>query len=130
MGNAKTVRNNNSSRFGKWTALYLKGAEIQCAAVKDYLLEKSRIVGQSGEDRNYHIFYMLMYSDPGTFGISKNHMEWNYTDTGAPDAPGFNDVEEFTDSEQQVITWEGGRQLAMTRCRNSLAKVQRAMGRG
>ena len=61
-GNAKTVRNNNSSRFGKYVLLYYtqsKG-EILGARVKNYLLEKSRIVGPAAGERNYHAFYQLL----------------------------------------------------------------------
>lgn len=59
-GNAKTVRNNNSSRFGKWMEVQfsLSGGIIGCRIV-NYLLEKSRIVHPAGEERSYHIFYNL-----------------------------------------------------------------------
>jgi myosin heavy subunit len=56
------VRNNNSSRFGKYVLLYfgLKNGDIKGARVKNYLLEKSRIVGPSKEERGYHVFYHLI----------------------------------------------------------------------
>ena len=59
-GNAKTVRNNNSSRFGKFTKVFVRDGQIAAAAVEHYLLEKSRIVFQEEGDRNYHIFYYLL----------------------------------------------------------------------
>ena len=60
-GNAKTIRNNNSSRFGKWMEVYfdqLKG-NIGSARIINYLLEKSRLVHQQRAERNFHIFYQM-----------------------------------------------------------------------
>lgn len=60
-GNAKTVRNNNSSRFGRFMQLQVaKDGGIQYGIVKNFLLEKSRILTQDDEDRSYHIFYQLL----------------------------------------------------------------------
>lgn len=64
-GNSKTARNNNSSRFGKWIQLNYRAAprssalQLAGARITQYLLEKSRVVVHSGEERNYHIFYQL-----------------------------------------------------------------------
>ncbi|KAJ8341958.1 hypothetical protein SKAU_G00342490 [Synaphobranchus kaupii] len=59
-GNAKTVRNNNSSRFGKFVEIHFNEKNTVVGGfVSHYLLEKSRICMQSKEERNYHIFYRL-----------------------------------------------------------------------
>ena len=71
-GNAKTVRNNNSSRFGKLFSIYFsppnpsdtkstaRGCRIQTASVTNYLLEKSRVVWQADGERNYHVYYQIL----------------------------------------------------------------------
>ncbi|TYH60082.1 hypothetical protein ES332_D08G268200v1 [Gossypium tomentosum] len=59
-GNAKTVRNNNSSRFGKFVEIQFdKHGRISGAAIRTYLLERSRVCQVSDPERNYHCFYLL-----------------------------------------------------------------------
>ncbi|XP_024835619.1 unconventional myosin-XIX isoform X1 [Bos taurus] len=59
-GNACTLRNSNSSRFGKFIQLQLNGAQqMTGAAVQTYLLEKTRVACQAPSERNFHIFYQI-----------------------------------------------------------------------
>uniref|UniRef100_A0A5B6YR02 Putative Myosin 2 isoform 1 n=1 Tax=Davidia involucrata TaxID=16924 RepID=A0A5B6YR02_DAVIN len=64
-GNAKTVRNNNSSRFGKFVEIQFdQRGRISGAAIRTYLLERSRVCQVSNPERNYHCFYMLCAAPP------------------------------------------------------------------
>lgn len=59
-GNACTLRNNNSSRFGKFIQLQLnRTQQMTGAAVQTYLLEKTRVAYQASSERNFHIFYQI-----------------------------------------------------------------------
>ncbi|KAI6172704.1 hypothetical protein M3Y98_01003000 [Aphelenchoides besseyi] len=100
IGNARTIRNDNSSRFGKFIQIHFTDRfNISGAEMKTYLLEKSRVVYQSQNERNYHIFYQMTAArehsilqglelDPAT--------NFHYTNQGdAFEIPGVNDEEEF-----------------------------------
>lgn len=65
-GNAKTVRNDNSSRFGKYVRIWVdkNNKKILGASISNYLLEKSRVTSPSEGERNYHIFYFMLKGYP------------------------------------------------------------------
>ena len=63
-GNSKTVRNDNSSRFGKYTQLQFNGEGVLVGSFMGvYLLEKSRVCGVGGEERGYHFFYQVLEAE-------------------------------------------------------------------
>jgi myosin-7 len=99
-GNAKTLRNDNSSRFGKYIDVHFDAmGAIKCAQVEQYLLEKSRITGQQIGERNYHIFYMINKGGSAELkartSLTKCE-DYEYIMGGqCPDLQRFNDVEEW-----------------------------------
>ncbi|XP_069382296.1 unconventional myosin-IXAa isoform X3 [Paralichthys olivaceus] len=81
-GNAKTAHNNNSSRFGKFIQVnYQESGTVRGAYVEKYLLEKSRLVYQEHNERNYHVFYYLLAGtneeERATFHLKKPE-EYHY----------------------------------------------------
>lgn len=98
-GNAKTIRNDNSSRFGKYiTVKFDSNGGIVNAYVQQYLLEKIRIVSQAKEERNYHIFYCIL-AGLGNEERSRLHLtkaaDYAYLNKSTPKCDTRNDGEEW-----------------------------------
>ncbi|GMF43417.1 unnamed protein product [Phytophthora fragariaefolia] len=106
-GNAKTIRNDNSSRFGKFTQLQfnsdccLVGAEC-----RHYLLEKSRVVAQAPGERNYHIFYQLVSAKEDVFGFdqSTSAKEFRYLQDEKLILDGETDLERYQITRDALST--------------------------
>jgi myosin-5 len=99
-GNAKTLRNDNSSRFGKFTCLQFEKASglLVGAACQTYLLEKTRVVQQGDGERNYHIFYQLLHSGKRAEVEELTKDGLNYVKGG------HQTIEGRTDSERWMLT--------------------------
>uniref|UniRef100_A0A8D2B137 Unconventional myosin-Va n=1 Tax=Sciurus vulgaris TaxID=55149 RepID=A0A8D2B137_SCIVU len=105
IGNAKTTRNDNSSRFGKYIEIgFDKRYRIIGANMRTYLLEKSRVVFQAEEERNYHIFYQLCASAQlPEFKMLRlgNANSFHYTKQGgSPVIEGVDDAKEMVHTRQ------------------------------
>ncbi|KZV70470.1 myosin 5 [Peniophora sp. CONT] len=111
-GNAKTTRNDNSSRFGKYIQILFDGKqEIVGARIRTYLLERSRIVFQPQTERNYHIFYQLCAGAPvkerKDLGLDTDTQKFVYLKQGGPNAAtitGVDDAEEFRTTQTALST--------------------------
>ena len=71
-GNAKTIRNHNSSRFGKFISIFYRDKSIVGSEISTYLLETIRLTHHSNQERNYHIFYYL-FKDYNNYSYLKHN---------------------------------------------------------
>ena len=99
-GNAQTIRNNNSSRFGKFIRIEFNSrGQIAGANIERYLLEKSRVTSQTPNERNYHIFYQLMKGAPSEIKayllLDGTLDDYRYTKISRKDIDGVDDAVEF-----------------------------------
>jgi myosin heavy subunit len=95
-GNAMTVYNHNSSRFGKWCAVHFNSeAKISAGLIQSYLLEESRVVATPAGERNYHVFYYMLAGMPEPLRSQLHLMEspadYAYLRDGECCAPGIDD---------------------------------------
>lgn len=78
-GNAKTVRNDNSSRFGKYMEIQFSAVGVPLGGkISQYLLEKSRVVGRALEERSFHIFYNVLCGGVSGLGLTNNPADYHY----------------------------------------------------
>uniref|UniRef100_UPI00398E4D74 unconventional myosin-Vc n=1 Tax=Pristiophorus japonicus TaxID=55135 RepID=UPI00398E4D74 len=108
IGNAKTTRNDNSSRFGKYTGISFDNRyRIIGANMRTYLLEKSRVVFQTENERNYHIFYQLCASaDQPKFKNLKLAAAENFSYVnmgGNSIIDGVNDQKDFFETQKTFL---------------------------
>ncbi|CAE6470732.1 unnamed protein product [Rhizoctonia solani] len=111
-GNAKTTRNDNSSRFGKYLQILFDGKQnIVGARIRTYLLERSRLVYQPEIERNYHIFYQLCAGAPlkerKDMGLDTDTSKFAYLNGGGPHSTpinGVDDAEEFRATQDALST--------------------------
>lgn len=107
-GNAQTLRNPNSSRFGKWMILNFDSQNIiHSANIISYLLEKSRVTQRDNKERNYHIFYQVIR------GIGRDQLiAWHidpstrahkYLSQGDREAPDLNDAKVYKETFQAFL---------------------------
>ncbi|XP_041566306.1 myosin heavy chain, muscle isoform X16 [Drosophila elegans] len=104
-GNAKTVRNDNSSRFGKFIRIHFgPTGKLAGADIETYLLEKARVISQQSLERSYHIFYQIMSgSVPGVKEyclLSNNIYDYRIVSQGKTTIPSVNDAEEWVAVDQ------------------------------
>ncbi|XP_029155873.1 myosin heavy chain, muscle isoform X12 [Nylanderia fulva] len=109
-GNAKTVRNDNSSRFGKFIRIHFgPSGKLAGADIETYLLEKARVISQQTLERSYHIFYQMMSgSVKGLKDIcllSNNVQDYYFVSQGKTTIPNVDDGEEclLTDQAFDVL---------------------------
>ncbi|CAM9118737.1 unnamed protein product [Bubo scandiacus] len=119
-GNAKTVRNDNSSRFGKFIRIHFGATgKLASADIETYLLEKSRVTFQLKAERSYHIFYQITSNKKpeliDMLLISTNPFDFHYVSQGEVTVPSIDDQEELmaTDSAIDILGFTADEKTAI-----------------
>uniref|UniRef100_A0A3P8Z9D5 Myosin, heavy chain b n=1 Tax=Esox lucius TaxID=8010 RepID=A0A3P8Z9D5_ESOLU len=119
-GNAKTVRNDNSSRFGKFIRIHFgTTGKLASADIETYLLEKSRVTFQLSAERSYHIFYQLMTGHKPelleALLITTNPYDYPMLSQGEITVKSIDDVEEFiaTDTAIDILGFSGDEKMSI-----------------
>uniref|UniRef100_A0A3B3V9S7 Myosin IF n=1 Tax=Poecilia latipinna TaxID=48699 RepID=A0A3B3V9S7_9TELE len=129
-GNAKTVRNNNSSRFGKYFEIqFSRGGEPDGGKISNFLLEKSRVVSQNESERNFHIYYQLIEGANAQqkegLGLMTPDYYYYLNQSGTYKVDGTNDSKDF--SETMVFTHENLVIFVFTEDKNNEQKLCRVL---
>ncbi|XP_046579045.1 LOW QUALITY PROTEIN: myosin heavy chain, striated muscle-like [Haliotis rubra] len=126
-GNAKTSRNNNSSRFGKFVRIHFASSgKIAGADIETYLLEKSRVTYQQSVERNYHIFYQMLSgaipSVAETIVANPDAGLFSFINQGVLTVNGIDDVEEMkmTDAAFDVLGFTPEEKTSAYKCTGSI----------
>uniref|UniRef100_A0A8C3YQK6 Myosin heavy chain 15 n=1 Tax=Catagonus wagneri TaxID=51154 RepID=A0A8C3YQK6_9CETA len=105
-GNAKTLRNDNSSRFGKFIRMYFCArGKLSAAVIDTYLLEKSRVIFQQPGERNFHIFYQILSGKKELLDmllVSENPSDFHFCSHGVVAVESSDDAEEFLVTDQAM----------------------------
>uniref|UniRef100_A0AAX7UN55 Myosin heavy chain 6 n=1 Tax=Astatotilapia calliptera TaxID=8154 RepID=A0AAX7UN55_ASTCA len=104
-GNAKTIRNDNSSRFGKFIRIHFGvSGKLSSADIETYLLEKSRVTYQLKAERDYHIFYQILSQQKPELLemllITNNPYDYAYISQGETTVASINDSEELMATDE------------------------------
>ncbi|KAJ4926594.1 hypothetical protein JOQ06_014344 [Pogonophryne albipinna] len=126
-GNAKTVRNDNSSRFGKFIRIHFgTTGKLASADIETYLLEKSRVSFQLSAERSYHIFYQLMTGHKpellDALLITTNPFDYPMISQGEITVKSIDDVEEFiaTDTAIDILGFTADEKMSIYKLTGSV----------